>query len=161
MHADALMPLCLMALTLVLALSAGGCDDDPANPRVVVNGHTFFVEVADDVISRTRGLSGRGHIEPETGMLFVFDRATEQTFWMKDCLVPIDIAFLDAQGRILNLATMPVEPDPSRPRTRYTSAGPSQYVLETAAGTWRRIGARPGMTVTFLDIPAAPEPATE
>jgi uncharacterized membrane protein (UPF0127 family) len=90
------------------------------------------------------------------GMLFVFDDEVPRSFWMKDCYVPIDIAFLDAAGRILNLETMPIEPNPASPARVFNSAGPAKYVLEAAGGTWRRIGATSGMTVTFKDVPGAP-----
>ena len=85
-------------------------------------------------------------------MLFVFDRPQVLQFHMKDCYFPIDVAFMDEAGRIINLATMAVEADPANPVATYLSHRPAKYVLETAGGTWRRIAAKPGMTVEFLGL---------
>lgn len=144
-----------VALALVAAL--GGCRKKPSGePRVNVNGTIFRVELAMDDASRARGLGGRLNLPADQGMLFIFDEPRELTFHMKDCYFPIDLAFLDADRKILNLETMAVEPDPTRPWEHYSSAGAAKYALEVPGGTWTRIGATPGMTVAFIDVPEGP-----
>ena len=97
-------------------------------PRVIV-------EVAATTQRRQRGLAGRETLRDGAGMLFVYATARERLFWMKDCLIGLDIAFLDADGTILEIATLPpgsglVGEDV--PSTR--CEGPVLYVLEVRAG---------------------------
>jgi hypothetical protein len=128
---------------------------------VVINGQSFTVEVADTRAKREAGLSNRSSLAADRGMLFLFERPGPLEFYMIDCYFDIDIAFLDADRHIINLETMPVESDPAHPKRLYHSDHPAKYVLETVGGTWKRIGAQPGMTATFIDVPegAAPAPA--
>jgi hypothetical protein len=147
-----------VAMTLLVAgaLFAGCEDRAPAGAAVVVNGERIGVEIADSPSEQFQGLSDRAYLPDGRGMLFVFGRARPRTFVMRRCRFDIDIAFLDDQRRILNLATMTVEPDPDAPDpelTDYNSAGPARYVLEVNGGTWDRIGAAPGQQVEFVNIP--------
>ena len=154
MTSRAVVPLgVLLTASAACLLCIGGCRKAP-QPRVTVNGNTFYVEIADTDEVRTRGLGGRVSLPEGRGMLFVFDAPKDQTFWMKGCYVPIDIAFIDDQGRIVNLETMPIETDPARPDPshRYSSASPVRYVLEVPGGTWELKGIKAGMTVGFVDI---------
>jgi len=142
----------MLVLAATVALSPAGCRRKAAAPKVVVNGHTFSVEIADDRASRRRGLSRRPSLAADKAMLFVFRSAADRTFHMKECYFPIDIAFLDEDRKIINLATMAVEPDPANPVKLYESDAPAMYVLEVAGGAWERIGAEPGMEIEFVDV---------
>jgi hypothetical protein len=82
-----------------------------------MGGATLELELAADPATRGRGLSGRSEIAEHGGMLFVFPGVAHRSFWMKDCLVDIDLAFLDERGRIVSLHRMLVEP----PRRSYES----------------------------------------
>ena len=137
-----------------LLVSMGGCSERPGRsmPKIVINGHTFTVEIADTPERQRLGLSGRPSLAADRAMLFVFPASRVQSFYMRECYFPIDIAFLDADRTILNLTTMAVEADPSRPSHYYTSAGPARYVVEATGGTWARIGAEAGMKVEFLHV---------
>jgi len=143
-----------VTLTVALAvIAAAGCRKSAPEPRVVINDTTFRVEVATSQADLHQGLSDRRQLAADAGMLFVFARPGELTFHMKDCYFPIDLAFLDADRRIVRLETMAVEKDPAHPMRQYRSVQPAAYALETVGGTWERIGAQVGMTVTFLDVP--------
>jgi len=142
--------------TLLLAAGGLSCGNEEPRPRVTINGNTFYVEIADTDSARGRGLGGRVSLDADKGMLFVFDAPKEQDFHMLDCYFPIDIAFIDEAGRIINLKTMAVEDDPTQPRRGYASDRPAKYVLETVGGTWERIGAAAGMAVEFVDVAGAP-----
>jgi uncharacterized membrane protein (UPF0127 family) len=88
------------------------------------------VEVASTPATRACGLSHRDQLSPERGMLFVFPEAAPRKFWMKDTRIPLSIAFLDVDRRVLNLLDMtPLDTDP-----RYPSAGASSYALEVNQG---------------------------
>lgn len=155
--------LCLLvSLTALLAIpfALAGCKGGGSatkNPQVIVAGHTFEVEIAQTEAERNHGLSGRLALPADHGMLFVFDKEQPQSFWMKDCYLPIDVAFIDASGKIVDLQSMAVEEFPPQPARTYDSAAPAKYVLETVGGTWQRIGAKTGMPVTFVGIPGTPK----
>ncbi len=83
------------ALVLV---PVGASDSDPT---------TFEVELATTHAARERGLMGRETLGLQRGMLFVYREPARHSFWMKNCLIGLDIAFLDADGRILKAATLP------------------------------------------------------
>lgn len=143
-----------LALIIAAAMPAcvSGCRRAPPEPKVIINGHTFEVEIAETIQKQQRGLSGRPSLAPDRAMLFVFRASGDRSFYMKECYFPIDIAFLDADRKIINQMTMAVEPDPDNPVQWYNSDAPARYVLEATGGTWERIGAEPGMEVEFVDV---------
>ena len=63
----------------------------------------FMLEKADTDVLRVQGLSGRTSLPSSLGMLFIFDRASEQCFWMKDMLLPLDMIWLDSSKRIVKI----------------------------------------------------------
>ncbi len=120
-------------------------------PQVTINGTTWKVELATTDYARQKGLSGRKSLVDGTGMLFIYPREKVMTFWMKDCLIPLDIAFIDKDMRVINIETMAVEPDG---RTLYSSSKPAQFALEVPAGALEKAGVQPGDKVNFSgDIP--------
>ena len=76
---------------------------------VVIKGHAFHLEPAIDDASRTMGLMHRESIPEDGGMLFVFPDAQRRGFWMGNCLIDIDIIYLDSRGRITALHRMKAE----------------------------------------------------
>jgi uncharacterized membrane protein (UPF0127 family) len=150
----------VIAAIAALALSTAGCreETDADVARVKVKGESFYAEVAAKDATRMRGLGGRDHIEDDGGMIFVFPRAERRQFVMRDCLVPIDIAFLDGSGRVLTTYTMPIETprqegesdmDYENRLERYSSRFPCEFVLELKAGTLERLGVEEGDLVQF------------
>jgi uncharacterized membrane protein (UPF0127 family) len=72
----------------------------------------FQVEVADTPETRSQGLMFRTNLAPNAGMVFLFDEPTNGSFWMKDTLIPLQIAFWDGDGRIVAILDMaPCETD--------------------------------------------------
>lgn len=93
------------------------------------------VEIADIDAERTRGLMERTALGENRGMLFVFDDERTRSFWMKNTLIPLSIAYIDADGRIVDIQKMePLDDDPPH----YTSAGPAQYALEVNQGFFEK-----------------------
>lgn len=119
---------------------------------VKIADKAYQLEVALKPSARRQGLSDRKRIASDGGMLFVFARAAEKTFVMRRCLVPIDLIFLDGQGRIMNMHAMKVEPydQPEWELTRYPSAGPTQFAVELAGGSIERLGLERGQVI---DLP--------
>ncbi|MCK4601100.1 MAG: DUF192 domain-containing protein, partial [Phycisphaerae bacterium] len=76
-------------------------------------------------------------------------------FWMQGCLIPLDVAFISSDKRVVKIHTMAVEPDLAG-WNLYSSQVPAQYALEVSAGMFQRVGVRVGDAVTFSgDIPEA------
>ena len=68
--------------------------------------HLIRAEIAADAASRSRGLMFRERLGPNEGMLFIFEQPSTQCFWMRNTLIPLTIAFLAEDGRIVNTADM-------------------------------------------------------
>jgi len=98
---------------------------------VVINGDTITVEVADDLIERKAGLSGRDGIANNHGMLFVFDKPDKHGFWMKDMKFSIDMVWLDETSRVVQIEKN-VKPS-SYPTVYYPNVD-DKYVLEMYSG---------------------------
>ncbi len=109
------------------------------------------VEVASDSASLRRGLMFRRSVPSGTGMIFVFQEPADQTFWMKNTLVPLDMVFIGADHRIVGIVSN-AEPLTTTGRSVHA---PSQYVLEVAGGTAFAHGWRPGDVVEFHGLPPA------
>jgi uncharacterized membrane protein (UPF0127 family) len=118
---------------------------------------TVRLEVAADPAARARGLMGRTEVPQGTGMVFLYPADVTQTFWMKNTLVPLSIAFVAADGRVVSVAEMtPCRADPC---PTYAPAGPYRYAVELAAGSFPAAGVGPGAKVAPTDPAALPEPA--
>jgi len=100
--------------------------------EIIVGGRTWNVAVAADAGERSRGLMGVTDLGDLDGMLFVFAADTETPFWMKDTLIPLDVAFFGADGELVDLLRM--EPCLGDPCPTYRAGGPYRYALEAPAG---------------------------
>lgn len=96
------------------------------------DGTSISVTIAGTDAKREQGLSDTSSLLPGTGMLFVFDTSGKYGFWMKDMQYPIDIIWIDTDGRIITVAPN-VRPD-TYPDTVFYPLVPATYVLEVNAG---------------------------
>ncbi len=143
-----------LLIVLVIAAHAAACERITATPgteRVMLAGRAFTLEVAADEPSRTRGLGGRESIPDDGGLLFIFPDAAVRSFWMRDCLVDIDIMYLDPHGRITAIHRMTAEPPRRNEETEaaylrrlrnYASVYPAQFAIELRAGSLDALGLR-------------------
>ncbi len=146
--------LCLGALCLpaVIAGCAGG---DKGPPQVRIGSAVWDVDLALNDAQRRRGLAGRAYLDESEGMLFMYPKAAPRAYCMRGCLIPLDIAFIDSDLRIVKIYTMAAERD-RRGLVTYSSHVPAQYVLEVSAGAFSRNGVVEGAKVVFLgNIPPA------
>ncbi len=106
------------------------------------------VEVARTPEQRSTGLMYRRSLKPGRGMLFVFDKASVRSFWMKNTYVPLDIVFIGPDKRVAGVVenAKPLSTEPRR------VPAPSRWVLEVAAGQSAARGLRKGDRVYFYDI---------
>ncbi len=99
------------------------------------------VEIADGPFERARGLMYRKSLGEDRGMLFVFSRDQELSFWMKNTRIPLSIAYIDSKGRITDILDMkPLDDKPPH----YVSSEPAQYALEVNQGFFDEHGVKVG-----------------
>ena len=152
----------------LLAAIALGCTESESPPEylpevpetiwVEIAGVPFELELAIDAASRHAGLSGRLAIEANGGMLFVSTIESPQAMVMRDCAIPIDVAFLDFSGEVVTIHEMRPEL-PRRPGESpreyesrlsvYRSDAPAGFAIETAGGRLDEVGLQVGDRVAF------------
>ena len=101
--------------------------------------HLIDAQLAATPEQRSIGLMFRRNMPASEGMLFVFEQASQQCFWMKNTLLPLSAAFLTDDGRVVNLVDM-------KPQTTdsHCSAQPVRYVLEMNQGWFVKKGIKAG-----------------
>ena len=113
--------------------------------------HRIEAEVAADPDLRAQGLMFRESMPPSHGMLFVFNRMATHCMWMRNTLLPLSVAFLDEEGRIINIADMKPQTE-----TNHCAAKPARFALEMNVGWFARRGVSAGMLVSGIE--RAPQP---
>jgi uncharacterized membrane protein (UPF0127 family) len=153
----------LAAALAVATMGASGCDPvDPAKDveKVVIAGKTFQLKIAADDASRAKGMGGVKEFPADGGMIFIFPDAQPRSFWMVDCHVDLDIAFLDPLGIVTAVHTMPKEELRREGETlaayqarlkKYSSGAPAQFAIEVQPGTFRTLGIKRGSKID-LDL---------
>ena len=132
-------PLLLLALAMPLLC----CAQDRAQklPAIRLNAgiHNIQAEVAQTPDERATGLMFRESMGANDGMLFAFEDADVQCFWMKNTLLPLSVAFVSEDGTIVNL-------DDMKPQTldSHCSTKPVRFVLEMNQGWFAKRGIKPG-----------------
>ena len=108
-------------------------------------------EVAHTFETRQTGLMNRSAMPLHRGMVFVFPEARAHCMWMKNTLLPLSVAFVDAQGRVINIEDM-------QPQTtdNHCAAGPARFALEMNLGWFAERGIEAGDTLRGFDRLPAP-----
>lgn len=166
----ALLPLLFVALGAcretrtqpsIVPEPARGTDPTPSRPsiegpHVVIRPAgrdpiTVRVELARTEDERNRGLMYRRELAPNAGMLFLFASPSQQTFWMRNTFLPLDMVFIKSDRRVLGVVAnaTPMTDDPRQ------VDGDSQYVLEVNAGFAARNGIAAGTQIEFYNVPPA------
>ncbi len=120
----------------------------PTAPLTIITAggpHKFTVEVATTPAQMEQGLMFRHSLAPDAGMLFDYGTPSPAMMWMKNTLIPLDMLFVDAAGRIVNIHERAV---PGSLET-IAAAEPVRAVIELNGGTAARLGIRPGDRVEF------------
>jgi uncharacterized membrane protein (UPF0127 family) len=112
---------------------------------LIVGGKLVIAEVADDDGERQRGLMQRPALPPGGGMLFVYPDARPRSFWMKDTILPLSIAYIDEDGRIVSIRDMRPLDESGVP-----SGAPAQYALEMDQGWFTQNGVVVGAQIDGL-----------
>ena len=101
--------------------------------------HQIDAQVAATDEQRATGLMFRKQMPQHEGMLFIFERPSQQCFWMKNTLLPLSAAFVDDEGTVVNVEDM-------KPQTldSHCSSRPVRFVLEMNQGWFAKKGIKPG-----------------
>ena len=128
---------------LIGVLLLSGCVPVAAQ-AITPDGEVITLELAITQEQKMQGLMHRTSLQENTGMLFVFDAPQPLSFWMRNTLIPLDVLFLDDEGKIITIHTMPPCPDEETNCPSYPSEAPAQYGLELNAGRAVELGLEVG-----------------
>jgi len=145
-----------MALLAVLGSTLGaGCAEsirrtrpaDAVTASLDVGGIPIEARVVTKRAEREHGLMGVTALGEREGMLFVYASLRPHGFWMKGCLIPLDVAFLDARGVVLQVDTLQPPTTPGGEPARTRRSPPARYALEVVGGFFARHGLGVGTRV--------------
>jgi uncharacterized membrane protein (UPF0127 family) len=138
---------CLKITLSLLVLIHVGCDAAPAHPSLPttnmrLGSNSFIVEIANSDPDREHGLMQRDSMPRNHGMIFVFDDEKPRAFWMKNTRFPLDIVYLDHNGKVVSIKQMQAYDLTSVP-----SDQPCKYAIELNVGIASAAGLKVGDTV--------------
>ncbi len=140
------------------AHQAGQPQKLPLTTLTLPSGKKLQVEVARNEIERSIGMMWRTSLRPRAGMLFVFEDQAQQSFWMKNTLVDLDMIFIDRNKRITGIAADVPRSAPDTPDSRVAvRQGLARFVLELPAGAAARYGLRAGQRLRFDPTRLSPQ----
>lgn len=108
----------------------------------------FLLQVAKTEKQREKGLSGRKKLDPNKGMIFVFDGSGKYVFWMKDTLIPLDIIWLDENFKVVDLREQ-IQPCNNNDCSTFTPIHEAKYVMELNACQAKNIDLKVGDQVKY------------
>ena len=148
----------LLFLTLVLPVVVSSCSEPVLQPvpraarlNLQVGQRELSTEVAYNDVTRKRGLMFRKALEKDSGMLFVFPRKKMLSFWMRDTLIPLSIAYIDDSGKVLQIKEMA-----PRDETSVSSDFFVRYALEVDRGWYEKAGLKEGDSIPGFAAKVAP-----
>lgn len=132
------------ALLLMLLIMLMSCKNE-TKAKIEINGKIYTVEVANSQEKRSKGLMFRKYLPENTGMLFVFSYEDYRYFYMKNTLIPLDIAFFNVQMEIVSIKQMePLD------ETTVPSEKKAMYALEMNRGFFEKEGIKVGDKIKLL-----------
>ncbi|MDR1661171.1 MAG: DUF192 domain-containing protein [Azoarcus sp.] len=132
-----------MAVTMS---AAGGAGAQMPQAGLRLGGQGVEVEVAANDEARQLGLMYRGKLPEDRGMVFVFPPGLRICMWMKNTLIPLSVAFIDREGRILDIENMMPQSEES-----HCAAKQARYALEMNQGWFAKHGVKAGDKIEGMD----------
>lgn len=129
----------LPGAALALVVAAAAVAQNLPVMELTAGFHRIEAEVAANNAARMQGLMQRKSMPVQRGMLFVFERDAQHCMWMKNTYLPLSVAFLDAQGRILNIEDMQPHSEDN-----HCAAQPARFALEMNVGWFAQRGIKRG-----------------
>lgn len=139
-------------LLLTLAVSPPTVQAEMPRAELTASFYRINAEIAADQDNRSQGLMFRESLAANQGMVFVFPRPDRHCMWMRNTLIPLSVAFLDEQGKILNIEDM--QP---RTETSHCASGPARFALEMNLGWFAKKGLKPGLRIGGIEHLPAPQ----
>ena len=136
------------AVFLCACASFAACDRGLKTVTLLLAGKQFTVEIAATQEARAQGLMFRESLPEDAGMLFVFDRDGQQSFWMENTLIPLSIAYISHTGEIREIYDLA-----PRSRRSVQSIHAVRYALEVNQGTFEKLGIKPGYIIALPELP--------
>lgn len=142
----------LTLCTTLLMFSTAPSVAQMSRMELTAGFHRIEAEVAADQANRMQGLMNRKSMPANQGMLFVFTQTDRHCMWMRNTFLPLSVAFLDDQGRILNIEDMKPQTE-----TNHCAAGPARYALEMNLGWFAGKGIKPGLRIGGIEKSPRPQ----
>ena len=133
--------------------AASAASSPASSPRAEMpSGAVYRLELALTPEEQTQGLMFRENLPDRTGMIFVFGQEADHHFWMKNTMIPLDMIWMDASGKVIFVSanTPPCKADPC---ATYGPDAPARQVLEIAGGMAAKEKITVGSTLRLLDVP--------
>lgn len=135
---------CFLLFCFFAFLLVAGCSENQDVVTIKLGEERVSAEIAATPEAREKGLMYRKELDPNTGMLFVYPNEKVRHFYMKNTYMPLDIAFIDKAGVIVDIQQMkPLD------ETIIRSKEKARYALEVNRGFFRRIGVEVGDKLAF------------
>ena len=141
------------AVSLIVSLISTAHAQTPM-PRMELTAGFYRIEaeVAANQKNRMQGLMHRRNMQPNEGMIFVFTQEERHCMWMRNTFLPLSVAFLDAEGRILNIEDMEPQTEDS-----HCAAAPARFALEMNKGWFAAKGIKPGQRIGGIEKSPRPQ----
>ncbi len=140
-----------------LLTGCGNAEKKPVELKTVedrfpikVGQHVVQMQLALLPAETEKGLMYRQTMGADEGMIFVFDRPQQMSFWMRNCALPLDIGYFDSDGKLKDI--YPMYPHDERP---VQSMGVRQFALEMNQGWYRKNGLQPGDAIDLAALAEA------
>ena len=142
----------LTLCTIFLVFSTVPAAAQISRMELTAGFHRIEAEVAAKQADRMQGLMNRKSMPANQGMLFVFTQAERHCMWMRNTFLPLSVAFLDEQGRILNIEDMKPQTE-----TNHCATGPARFALEMNLGWFSDKGIKPGLRIGGIEKSPRPQ----
>ena len=134
-------------ISILFSIQLGALSAPKFEKQVVVVAHkTLVLDVADTSDRQAYGLMNRSKMAADEGMIFVFPNESTRSFWMKNTLIDLDIAYVNSKGVIIDIQEMKsgknVKDDSLLPS--YVSKQPAMYAIEMNKGWFKKNGIKVG-----------------
>jgi uncharacterized membrane protein (UPF0127 family) len=147
MHRLRYLTTAFVSTSIVFAASAAFAQQAVKFPVIPLTSgiHVIKAEVAANNAQREQGLMFRQKMGQNEGMAFLFNTPSSVCMWMKNTLIPLSVAFIDSEGKIINIEDM--EPHTTEP---HCAKKPAQYALEMNRGWFKQKNIKPNSVINGL-----------
>jgi uncharacterized membrane protein (UPF0127 family) len=147
-----MLPKSLIAIAVWAMVSISNSVYAAPTLELSIGMYRIQVEVAHTDPVRQRGLMFRKEMPTQQGMLFVFPQRAQHCMWMKNTLLPLAVAFLDEEGRIINIEEMAAQTE-----INHCAHQPARYALEMNRNWFKQRGLAAGVHIRGLEHAPAPQ----